>query len=349
MRPRVPIVLTALLGALLVAVPAPAAPGAPGSAAKPRIDERRVVFDVDNTSALTPACSPDEASYHLRGRLVGPTADLDGGGGSWWVSVLVHDIGTGGWFWNLRTHPAYDYATQLAKAGQTTLVLDRLGYGASPLADGRDTCVGAHVDMLHQVVQDLLSGEYRYTNAEHGSTPAAAHVVTQGHGVGGLIVQAEAADFDDVDGVVIMSWADSGPTPLAVRTGVQQARDCARSDYAPYAQTASDFRNIMFDSAPGAVQRAGSLRRSEDPCGDVASLLSLSGQDLGAGGVDAPVLLLFGARDKLIRPVARQQQADSYPSAPVMKVFPGTGSSLPLENSAGKVRSLVLRWLGWLQ
>lgn len=354
MTPSHRYVLATVLAALvlpLLAAPAPARSGSHAARADRAtpVEQRPVVFDVENTSSLLLACSPDEKTYELRGRLVGPGADLDGLGGPLWVNVLVHDIGTGGWFWNLRDRPAHDYATQLAKAGQTTLVLDRLGYDASPLGDGRDTCIGAHVSMLHQVVQDLLSGQYEYVDPGAGEPPTAAHVVTQGHGVGGLVVQAESADYDDVDGVVIMSWADSGPTPLAVRTGAQQARECVRDDFAPYAQTGSDFRTIMFDSAPRSVQQAATRRRTEDPCGDVASLLSLSGQDLGAADVTAPVLLLFGARDKLIRPEAREQQAESYPSLPVVKVFRGTGSSLPLEKSAPRVRSLVVRWLGWLQ
>ena len=68
--------------------------------------------------------------------------------------------------------------------------------------------------------------------------------------------------------------------------------------------------------------------------------------DLGAGQVDAPVLLLYGEKDKLIRPSARASQADAYPTRTTMKVFPGTGSALPLERSAAKVRAAVLRWLG---
>ena len=81
--------------------------------------------------------------------------------------MLVHDLGTGGWFWNLRTHPAYDCATRLAERGETSLVLDRLGYGASRLADGNATCLGAQVDMLHQVVQHLVSGQYRWTDRRY--------------------------------------------------------------------------------------------------------------------------------------------------------------------------------------
>lgn len=342
MRLTIAGVLTALLGVLLVGLPS-----APAQAQSRHVESRGVVFDVENTNTSSVPCASDGDTYKVRGRLVGRTVDLDGLGGKLRVNVLVHDIGTGAWFWNLRAHPSYDYATKLAEKGETTLVLDRLGYGASPLRDGRSTCIGAHADMLHQVIQHLRSGQYAYTNPADGTTPSAAKVVTQGHGVGGLIAQVEAADFDDVDGLVLMSWADTGASPLAVRTGAQQARDCIRADYAPFAQTRSDFRNIMFKTATGAVQRAGAKRQSDDPCGDVASLLSLaSGVDLGASQVDAPVLLMYGARDKLILPKARQAQADSYSTKVTLKVFAGTGSSLPLEKAAPRVRATVLRWLG---
>jgi len=335
-------VLTALVTAVLVAPTATAAP----PPAHPRIASRAVVFDVENTNATSVVCAPDNESYELRGTMVGPVDDLDGIGGTLRVNVLVHDLGTGGWFWNLSGHPAYDYATKLAERGETSLVLDRLGYGASKLADGDATCLGAQADMLHQVVQHLVSGQYRFANPDLGTTPSAAHVITQGHGVGGAIAELEASTFDDVDGLVLMSWTDTGATPLAVRYAARQGRDCLSTDYAPFAATTKDFRDIMFASAPAAVQRASAHRQSDDPCGDVTSLagLALSGS-LGAGQVDAPVLLLYGAKDKLIRPQARQAQADSFPTKVTMKVFPGTSSALPLEKSAGKVRAAVLRWL----
>lgn len=330
------------LAATLLATPT-AAPSA-GTAA-PRIDSRGVVFDVENTNATSILCVPDNQSYQLRGRMVGPTKDLDGLGGAMRVNVLVHDIGTGAWFWNLQGNPTYDYATQLAEKGETTLVLDRLGYGASPLADGDATCLGAQADMLHQVVQHLTSGNYDYTDPADGSVPNAAHVVTHGHGVGAAIAQAEAAEFDDVAGLVLMSWTDSGATPLAARYAARQARDCLSADYAPFAATKKDFRDIMFASATAAVQRAAAQRQSEDPCGDVTSLPGL-GLAPGAAQVDAPVLLLYGAKDKLIRSSARETQKSAYPTEVTMKVFPGAGSSLPLEKQAGKVRAAVLRWLG---
>jgi pimeloyl-ACP methyl ester carboxylesterase len=129
-----------------------------------------------------------------------------------------------------------------------------------------------------------------------------------------------------------------------VRYAARQSRECQRSDYAPFAATRADFRDIMFASAQAAVQRAAAQRRSEDPCGDVASLAGVA-LTSGAGQVDAPVLLLYGGKDKLIRPSARDTQASAYPTKVTTKVFPGAGSALPLEKQAGKVRAAVLRWL----
>lgn len=339
MRPPLPGVLTALVTAFVAVLPATP----PAVAAAPRIDARGVVFDVSNINETSVACTPDGQQYRLRGRLVGPTQDLDGVGGSMRVNVLVHDLGTGGWFWNLRSHPAYDYATKLAEAGETTLLLDRLGYGASRLPDGNATCLGAQANILHQVVQHLISGQYRYTNPDHGTTPAASHVVTQGLGVGAAIAQVEAGTFDDVDGLVLMSWTDRGATSLATQAAAQQSRDCAGTDYAPR----PTIRKLMFTTAPASVQRAVAHRQDDDPCGDVGSLSPLVfASNFEADQVDAPVLLLYGGKDRLNRESARDAQASSYSTEVTTRTFPGAGFALPLERSAGTVRAAVLRWLG---
>ncbi|HEU5037120.1 MAG TPA: alpha/beta fold hydrolase [Nocardioides sp.] len=328
-------VLTALVTALVAAPPATAAP--------PRIESRAVVFEVANATAPSVLCRADNQSYELRGRLVGATRDLDGLGGPLRVNVLVHDLGTGGWFWNLASHPAYDYAAQLARKGETTLVLDRLGYGASRLPDGNDTCLGAQANMLHQVVQHLISGNYRYVRSRLGSTPAAAHVVTHGHGVGAAIAQVEAGTYDDVDGLVLMSWTDRGATSLATRSAAQQSRACVGADYAPRPA----LRTQLFSTAPGSVRRAAVHRQDDDPCGDVGSLGPLLlASNRAARNVDAPVLLLYGSKDRLNRASAREAQASAYPTKVTTRTFAGAGSALPLERSAGKVRAAVLRWLG---
>lgn len=334
-------VLTALLAATLVA------PATTASAARPAVVSRQVVFELENTNATSVLCLPDNQSYEVRGRLVGPRKALDGHSGPIRVNVLVHDLGAGSWFWQLPGHRSYDYARQLARHGETSLVLDRLGYGASPLADGDATCLGAQADMLHQVVQHLKSGRYAFSDPRHGTTPAAASVVTHGHAVGAAIAQVEAGTFDDVDGLVLMSWTDRGATSLATRTAAQQSAACSGSaDYAPLAATAAAYRALMFASASTEVQRAAARLRADDPCGDVGSLSPLLlASGLAAGRVDAPVLLLYGSRDALHRPAARSQQAASYPTEVTTRTFAGAGSALPLERSAADVRAAVLRWL----
>lgn len=334
-------VLTALLGVLLAVPPAPATAG------QPRVVTREVVFEVENTNATSVLCVPDNQTYEVRGRLVGPRRAVTGQSGPIRVNVLVHDFATGSWFWRLPGHPGYNYARRLARAGETSLVLDRLGYGASPLANGDATCLGAQADMLHQVVQHLRSGRYAFAHPAVSTTPAAAHVVTHGHAVGAAIAQIEAGTFDDVDGLVLMSWTDHGATSLATRTAARQSAACAGpADYAPLARTGADYRALMFASAPADVQRAAARLRVDDPCGDVTSLSPmLAAADLAAGQVDAPVLLLYGAEDALHRPAAREQQAAAYPTRVTTRTFAGAGSALPLEASAGKVRAAVLRWL----
>ena len=66
--------------------------------------------------------------------------------------------------------------------------------------------------------------------------------------------------------------------------------------------------------------------------------------NLGAGQVDAPVLLLYGTKDALTSPDARSSQASSYSSKVTTRTFKGAGSALSLEKPKA-VRTAVLRWL----
>ncbi len=308
---------------------------------------RKVVFEIENTNATAVACVPDGKSYKLRGELVGPrnevlATDADR------VNVLVHDLTAGSWFWHLRAHPSYDYATQLARAGETSLVLDRLGYDSSRLADGNATCLGAQADMLHQVVQHVRSGRYDFRNSTRG-TPGAQHVVLHGHSVGAAIAQTEAAKFDDVDGLVLMSWTDSGASQRAVDEASQQSATCLQGeDYATYGQTKKEFRQLLFASAPAPVQRTAASLRNPDPCGDALSLTQLvASLNLTTQDIEAPVLLLFGSKDALTRNDAAQQQAQAFSSSVEVtsRTVKGAGSALPLEKSAPTTRARVLRWL----
>jgi hypothetical protein len=336
-----------LTGTALGALPAsPASASGSGS----EVVTRAVTIEVENTNNTPVACLADNQSYVLHARLVGPRRDVLGANVPR-MNVLVHDLATGGWFWNLTRHPAYDYAGNLARAGETSLVLDRLGYGASRLPQGNATCLGAQADMLHQVVQHLRSGRYDFTGSNR-ATPAVHHVVLHGHSVGAAIAQVEAATFDDVAGLVLMSWTDSGASTRAVDEASRQQAACLQGkDYVRTGASRKDYRGLLFVTAPLRVQRSALARRDTDPCGDALSLAQLlAASKLASGRVEAPVLLLFGSKDALNRDGAAQQQRDAYSSSEgvTARTVRGAGSALPLERSAPRTRAQVLRWLSGL-
>ncbi len=342
-----------LLAGSLAALPlSPAWAGTSGGSGdgSGHVVSRDVVVAVENTNATPVACTPDDGSYVLHAQLVGPRREVLGASVPR-LNVLVHGLATGSWFWRLRQHPAYDYAGRLAVAGETSLVLDRLGYGDSRLADGNATCLGAQADMLHQVVQHLRSGRYRFEGSTRAA-PAAEHVVVHGHAVGAAIAQVEAGTFDDVDGLVLMSWTDTGASSRAFDEASRQSAACLRSDdYVGTGRSRKDYRRLLFVTSPGAVQRTATARRGVHPCGDALSLGQMvAASSLAAREVEAPVLLLFGGRDALTREGSAQRQRGAYTSSVSVSshVVTAAGSALPLERSAPRTRARVLGWLARL-
>ncbi|MBS44484.1 MAG: hypothetical protein CMH83_15240 [Nocardioides sp.] len=325
---------------------APVASGAPVAVTaakkrkKHRVASRLSVFDLSNTDDRLFGCSNSADFHDVRARLVGPRRVVRGYGGSPVVHVLVHDAGTGGWFWNLRGKGRYDYATKLARRGVTTLVLSRLGYDGSPLADGSSTCLQAQVAMLHQLVQHLYAGIYDNPR-DNRPTVHAAKVVLQGHGTGATIAQMEAARYSDVAGVVMMSPADPTSSTLATRIQSQQRATCRTSDYAPFGATAATYRAALFSSAPTSVQRAAVQRRNPTPCGEVDSLTSATIAAATGGPLDIPVLLMTGGADE--RGSRTSVSTDARLTRVVVR---GAGNALVLEKQAPAVRTRVLRWIG---
>lgn len=335
----------ALVGAL-AAQGAAAESGARGE--RQPVITRDVVFTLTNTNDTSVPCVADGATYTVAGRLVGPRDEVLGRAGSTRINVLVHDAGTGGWFWNLTSSPRHDYAGRLAARGETSLVLDRLGFDASPLSDGRATCLGAQATMLHQVVQHVKSGIYLFADRPGAAVPHGSQVVLHGHGVGAAVAQLEASEFDDVEGLVVMGWNDAGASQAAIGEAARQTRTCFSDDFASYGATPADFSSLLFASATRSVQRRAAAQRNDTPCGDVTSLLgTLGALGLGTGSVEPPVLVLQGGRDARTRDGDAQDQAQRFRSAESVtaRTFPRAGSALPLERQAPRVRRTVLSWL----
>ena len=173
-------------------------------------------------------------------------------------------------------HPDVDYAAGLADSGEISLVIDRLGYGASPVLIGHE-----HAPRLasRRAPPSDPAGSRWGTAA----VPELDDVIVHAHSVGAAIAQAEASKWKDVDGLVLMSWSDAGVSPRAIRESALQhaacllggGRDGAPRGYAWNGRTEPDFRSIHFATAADGVQQTAAGLRNPDPCGDAISLAQL--------------------------------------------------------------------------
>lgn len=333
---------------------APSAAETTGTFVAPRrlVRTREVSFRVVNTNSTALPCTADGQEYTLTGRLVGLGRELRREE-LYRVLVHVHDLGTGRWFWDLRREPRTSHAVGMARRGHVSLVLDRLGYGSDGLDDGMGTCFGAQADIVHQVVQQLRSGDYR--TAGRPSTPA-GHAVLVGHGLGAAVAQLEAATFNDVAGLVQMSWSDTGAAPTRLEDVLAQGQACAtggddgsRPGFAFHGgPDPQPYLDSLFASASQAVRDAAVARRNADPCGDALSIPGLVAlNNVQAHLVNPPVLLLYGDQDARNAPGAQESHEASFTEAITVTraVVEGAGNALPLEAQAPQLRDVLSRWI----
>ena len=139
--------------------------------ASPKVLKRPVTFLVNNVNRSILPCPSDGAAYEVKGHLIGPASEVGPGasGERRSTTLYLHGFGFGEFFWSFSAVPRYDYAAAMGRAGRTSVVIDRLGYGSSGHPQGNQTCLGAQADVAHQVVDKLRSGDYV---AEGGDSPA---------------------------------------------------------------------------------------------------------------------------------------------------------------------------------
>src|SRR5947208_8876316 len=186
--------------------------GAAPAAAQSSV-EIPVAFQVKNTNTSKAPCYSgvaDGATYTIRGHITGPQAAL-ASGTSRSITVYLFGYEAGEWNWDLKGVPGYDYAAELAKQGRVSLTVDELGYGASGhAANGNETCEGAEADITHQIIQKLRHG--LYTLGEYPGIKF-SKVVLAGHDVGAAVAESEAYSYTDIDGLILIAFADQGFTP----------------------------------------------------------------------------------------------------------------------------------------
>jgi pimeloyl-ACP methyl ester carboxylesterase len=339
------------LTVLLACVFAPA----PGVASGKAVD-RQVTFDVQNVNRSALACASDGAAYEVKGHLIGPASEVGAGasGGRHSVTLYLHGFSVGGVFWNFSAAPRQDYAAAMARAGHTSVVIDRLGYGSSGRPEGSGTCLGAQADVAHQVVGKLRSGDYLL---EQGRPLRFDRVALAGHSVGGLIANLEAYSFGEIDSLVAMSFTPQVTlgafeqfyaSRAVCDAGGEPSTTGGPGGYAYFDQSEAEFQASAFHSADPAVREAATRLRSRDPCGDGASIIAALVLDLKSlSRVAVPVLVVCGREDAVTPQFACPYLKKRYVGARDVSLsfVPRAGHALPLERSAPLFRARVARWL----
>ena len=286
-----------------------------------------VAFQVKNTNTSKAPCYSgvaDGATYTIRGHISGPQASLASGKARS-ITVYLFGYEAGEWNWDLKGVPGYDYAAEMAKQGHVSLTLDELGYGASGHpANGNETCEGAEADITHQIIQKLRHG--LYTLGEYPGIKF-SKVVLAGHDVGGAVAEIEAYSYTDIDGLILISFADQGFTPyITERSTIASFETCTESTsgYAHFI-TDQEFRTLPFYNADPRVIEAADALREPNPCGIIRSAPNsvLVDDRAHASQIEVPVLIVFGNNDTLVtsRQGQEEEQGDFSGSKDKTTVF----------------------------
>jgi pimeloyl-ACP methyl ester carboxylesterase len=315
-------------------------------------------FTVRNLNRSAVTCPADGAEYKIAGHLVAPRSALSGAARPG-VTLYLHGVEVTGGYFHIPV-AGYDLVYELARLGHASVVIDRLGYGASDRPPGLQTCSGAHADMAHQVVEALLSGSYDL--ADRGEPPRFDHVALAGHSGGALATQIAAYSFRGFDAVAVMAFHDQGESthfrtveftgeaPLCAAGGVRADGDSGPPGYA-YLWTTTDgwLNDSVFDVTPEVREGLRPLRR-RTPCGELASGGTVGAFDAAhLGSVRVPVLLLYGEEDALYPYADAPAQRDRYSGSESVTFvgFPKAGHVFFLEKAAAVQARQVLS--GWLR
>jgi pimeloyl-ACP methyl ester carboxylesterase len=315
-----------------------------------KVLRRAVTFQVHNVDRSALPCTSDGAAYEVKGHLVEPVTSRSPRS----ATLYLHGLGSGELVWSLQGAPRYDYATALARAGHASVVVDRLGYGASGHPPGTQVCLGADADVAHQIVLQLRSGDYTF---EGGDAPRFDRVALAGLDIGGLIANLEAFSFGGIDGLAVF-----GHTPQVSRrtfeqfyanrelceAGGEPATYGGPGGYAYFGASLAEFRATVFHSVEPAVFKLAAQLRGRDPCGETASIIDALVLELKSlSRVTAPVLLVCGRQDgttpEFACPFFKRRYTGSRDVS--LAFIRNAGHALPLERGAPAFRRRVSRWL----
>lgn len=320
-----------------------------------------VTFNVVNQNRSLVPCLVDGKPYAIHGHLVGPASVLAAGGAPDALTVYLHGIGWGEFYWHFTAVPSLDYASQMAALGHVSLVYDQLGYGASGRPPGLLNCYGGEATIVRQIVAALRAGTYI---AQGRAAPIFKRVALASQQAAAFVAQPDAYSFKDIDALVITSFSEP-PVPAKSTFILQSAplfAACAlggqRSDgstgpffYEPFPTTDAAFVKDSFANADQAVIAQALAQRGRTACGEPESAFTAIGVDdlqLVLKSVHVPVLLVNGLEDAFFtQPLGAKLQKAQYTGSPDVSAefIAGAGQALTLERTAGDFRQVMHTWL----
>ena len=316
--------------------------------------ELPVAFQVQNTDTSQAPCPPgsvasDGATYTVRGHISGPAAAL-ASGKAHAITVYLFGYEAGEWNWDLKGVPGYDYAAEMAKRGHVSLTLDELGYGASGHpANGIETCQGAEADITHQIIQKLRNGDY---TLPEGPSIKYSTVVLAGHDVGGEVAEMEGYSYDDINGLMLVTFAEQGFTPYIIERSTLAAFETCTESASGYVHFVSEqeFRTLLFYGADARVIEAAAALRNANPCGVIRSAPPgiLVDDRAHASQIKVPILIVFGNNDTLVwtRQGEEEEESNFSGSSDKSTVFiPEAGHFVMFARTAPLFDSTISAWL----
>ncbi len=327
-----------------------------GAAAALGVEVVPVTFTVVNDNATQVSCLPnsaDEKTYTISGSLILPAGATPAG-----VTLYVHGLGYARYFWDFTAVPGYDYTGAEGAAGHASVVIDRLGYGKSSIPPGVATCVGSQATILHEIVQDLRAG--KYTAGGLATPPTFSKVGLVGHSAGGQLVEVEAYTFKDVDALGVAEWADQFYSLLAYTAFGVDAVQCAEGNvkqvgssstgYAQFGTTDAQYDSLMLHDVDPSVEAAVNALRTNDPCGQIESILTGTVIDiLNVGSIKVPIAYVHGGDDAIFQaglPWPSFQESLYSGASKLDDIsLSGEGHAVTLERGAPKLDAAMGTWL----
>lgn len=367
-RPLIPLGLVIVIAAIVVGVVLATGGSSTNATSSndgvPGIVDKTASFSVINQNTTRIPCTPtapDGKRYTVHGSLVAP-ASLIAGQKRSVVVALSGIIISGQRLWRVVWQGSHDldYGLKLAERGQAVATVPLLGYyGAVTNSgpNGNQVCAAAESDVIHQVVQELRTGNYSYGGASHG--PAFSAVTLMAFSIGGEYAKAEIYSFHDASGLILVgSSPPSYSTPLTRQLEASSIPDCRgqlrhknANETGPPGYAASSIpiaQQVLFYDRDPRDNAVLATNAEASPCGIFTSgLAELKADAAGLPTINVPVLITYGQHDGLVgtaggEPQLRQLTGTKDKS---LMIFPGAGHAYFLERRAGHWADIIAGWL----